>query len=49
MEGRLEYMKLLYEASNFYDTSKMGHSICYFRNYRSITALMFTETIFLSC
>ena len=43
MEGRLEYMKLLYE---FYDTSKMGHSICYFRNYRSITALMFTETIF---
>lgn len=24
----------------------MGHSICYFRNYRSITALMFTETIF---
>ena len=40
MEGRLEYMKLLY------DTSKMGHSICYFRNYRSITALMFTETIF---
>ena len=46
MEGRLEYMKLLYEASNFYDTSKMGHSICYFRNYRSITALMFTETIF---
>ena len=42
MEGRLEYMKLLYEASNFTIQARWVIPFAIL----GITALMFTETIF---
>ena len=46
MEGRLEYMKLLYEASNFTIQARWVIPFAILGIIGVLLALMFTETIF---